>query len=176
MKLGPVESYPTRVPASTRETETANVAPIDRHVHLDQAVRFGRDAVSLLNDVKTAGVCAANLVKLPSCIRHYLGACNAGSLIGGAVGLGVDIFGARKVFEDPTSTRHDKLVDVAHMVLSDVVGTACGAIPLIASLTNPVMLALFIGGQAVAVASDIYKAVHDIKRERERHHDVSLPL
>ena len=156
-------SLPPTLSARPQSAPKEQEVPPEHRLQLDQVVRYGRDIGSVLTDIKTVGVCVANVVKLPANIQRYLGACNGGSLIGGVVGLAVDIFGAKKVFDNPASTHKDKVVDLVHIALSDVLGTACGAIPLFASLSNPVFLTLFIAGQAIGVASDIYKIVHDIK-------------
>lgn len=165
MKIGPsISSLPaTTVPRAQAPSADAAPAVAEDRIHWTQAIRFARDAGSVLSDVKTVGTCLANVITLPAGLQHYLGATNAGGLIGGVVGLGFDLYGTKKVFDNPSSTRKDKVVDIAHIAISDVLGTACGAIPLFASLHNPIAMTCFIGGQALGVATDIYKISYDIK-------------
>jgi hypothetical protein len=137
------------------------------HFTLSQGIRYAKDFGSLLSDAKTVATVAGNLVTLPPGLNKLLGPTNGIGLAGGVVSLGFDAYGAYKTFQDPTSTHQDKVVDIAHIAVSDVLATAAGSLPLFTSIHNPVTMSIYVAGQAAGVGFDIYKTIYDLKKHAQ---------
>jgi hypothetical protein len=134
------------------------------HINFSQGMRYAKDFGCLLADAKTAATVTANLVSLPPGLTKYLGASNGIGVAGGMVSLGFDLYGAKKVFDNPVATHKDKVVDVVHIALSDVLATASGSLPLFTSINNPLTMAIYVGGQAIGIGCDVYKTIYDLKQ------------
>ena len=133
------------------------------HINFSQGLRYAKDFGCLLADVKTAGTITANLVKLPPSLNKYLGPSNGINVAAGVVSTAFDLYSAKKVFDNPAATHKDKVVDIVHIALSDVLATAAGSLPLFTSIHNPIAMSIYVGGQALGIGCDIYKTAYDLK-------------
>jgi hypothetical protein len=157
---------PTEAPSAPASDTVA----IGGHPQLRKMVRFANDAVLQLGlgDAPTAVAVASDLgmLKLSAQTQTALNAINGVNLAMNVVGMALDGKEMHDVFASPTSTKLDKQVEVAHMVLGDAIPTATSILPLVMSnmTANPVINAAFIGTQVLGVAADVAKFAYDVHR------------
>jgi hypothetical protein len=145
-----------------RTLPTLNKGEMLARYSSDFAVHLG------MSDVPAALSIAANLTPLPPTFAPILQVCNAANTFTGLAAIATDLREIHGSLRNPRATNLDRVVDLGHLVLGDVVSTAASAIPLVAPLSNPWALGLFVGGQVLGIATDIAKTAYDIHRKGQQ--------
>ncbi|MHC9541713.1 MAG: hypothetical protein AB9903_19580 [Vulcanimicrobiota bacterium] len=110
----------------------------------------------------------ANLGTLPHALVPALGFFNMFNTATGVVSIGLDSREAYQTLKNPNATKMDKIMDVTHLVAGDVVSTLGSLVPLVAPLTSPVAMGVFVGGQLLGLSMDIAKSIYDAKRKGQQ--------
>lgn len=129
--------------------------------------RLGTDSsLLILGDVPAGISVAVGLNALPA-LTPFSPIINAVNALTGYLGLASDLSVARDCISNPDAKRLDKIVDAAH-IGSDLINTGSSMVPLFTSLSNPIALGIFVGGQAFGATCDLAKLVWDYKRGGEQ--------
>lgn len=141
--------------------------PVEGDARFQKMKRLGTDgSLLLLGDVPAGISIAVGLDALPALtpFSPYINAFNA---LTGYLGLASDLSVARDCISNPEAKKMDKIVDAAH-IGSDLINTGSSMIPLFTSLSNPIALGIFVGGQAFGALCDVAKLAWDAKRGGEQ--------
>ena len=169
--IAPLRSQPPSAEAAAK----ADASP-DGFDHGEQTARYANNFLVhlLVSDVPSVVTTAANYTPMPKSWSPALAAFNVINIATSGIALAADLRETHGTLKNPDASKLDKVLDVSHLVASDVVGTASGFIPFFANVHHPLAGALFIGGQALIVATDLAKAAYDIHRKGQQsvHHPV----
>jgi len=155
--------------SSIKASDPKELVP-PRFNKLEAAERATNDVLVHLVASDTPAVLSiwANLGTLPHALVPALGFFNAINTATGVVSIAMDSRETFKTVRNPHATKMDKIVDVSHLVAGDVFSTIGSMVPLVAPLTTPVAMGVFVGGQLMGLGMDIFKSVYDAKRKGQQ--------
>lgn len=110
----------------------------------------------------------ANVGTLPHALVPALGFFNMFNTATGVVSIALDSRETYKTVNNQKATKMDKIMDVTHLIAGDIVSTAASMVPLMAPLTSPAAMTLFVGGQLLGLGMDVAKSIYDAKRKGQQ--------
>lgn len=157
------------VPKATEETgapeptDSTTTGASKSDAEFQKMKRLGTNATLVfLGDVPAGLSVAVGLNMLPG-LTPLEPVINAFNALTGYIGLASDLSVARDCISNPEAKKIDQIVDAAH-IGTDLINTGASMVPLFTSLSNPIAMGVFIGGQAFGAAADVAKSVWDWKR------------
>lgn len=106
----------------------------------------------------------SGLFSLSPGAQTFLDGVNVANVGLNVIGTAIDIKQMRDVFKNPNATALDRKVEVAHLILGDLLPTATSVMPLLMPMTNPIVNSLFLVSQAIGIGVDAAKFGYDLHR------------